>query len=744
MTTQISKIMWTQTDEAPALATLSFLPIVQAFTRGTGVEVELRDISLAGRIVANFPENLKPEQRISDHLAQLGELAKLPEANIIKLPNISASIPQLKEAIKELQAHGYDVPDYPEAPKDDAEKAIQARYAKVLGSAVNPVLREGNSDRRSPPAVKSFSKKHPHKLGAWKKDAKAHVAHMSDGDFYGNEMALTIEKATSFRIEFVDSAGKATVLKKNAPLKEGEIIDATKMSAAALRKFYEEQIEDAKKSGLLFSLHLKATMMKVSDPVMFGHAVSVFFRDVFEKHGAALKQAGVNPNMGLGDLFKKIQALPADVHGEIETDIKATYAKRPALAMVDSEKGITNLHVPSDVIVDASMPVVVRESGQMWGPDGKLHECKAVIPDRCYATMYRAIMEDCRENGALDPATMGSVPNVGLMAQQAEEYGSHDKTFVASAAGAIRVVDDATGATLLEQAVQEGDIFRMCQVKDVAIRDWVKLAVQRARATGAPAVFWLDKNRAHDREVIAKVEKYLKEHDTQGLDIRVLAPVAAMKVSLERIRKGEDTISVTGNVLRDYLTDLFPILEIGTSAKMLSIVPLLAGGGLFETGAGGSAPKHVQQFQKEGYLRWDSLGEFSALGASFEHIGAAFKNEKAAVLAETLDRAIGKFLDSNKSPARKVGEIDNRGSHFYLALYWAEALAAQTKDAALQARFAPVAKKLQENEKVIAAELIGAQGKPVDMGGYYQPDLAKTSKAMRPSAALNAVIDAMA
>ncbi len=744
MTTKVSKIMWTQTDEAPALASFSFLPIVQAFTKGTGIEVEDSDISLAGRIIANFPENLKPEQRISDQLALLGELAKTPEANIIKLPNISASIPQLKEAIKELQAHGYNVPNYPEAPKDDAEKAVQSRYAKVLGSAVNPVLREGNSDRRSPPAVKAFSKKHPHKLGAWKKESKAHVAHMNDGDFYGNEKSVTVQKATTYRIELVDGSGKATVLKKSAPLKEGEIIDATKMSAAALRKFYEEQIEDAKKSGLLFSVHLKATMMKVSDPVLFGHAVTVFFKDVFEKHAGAFKELGVNPNLGLGDLYKKIQALPAEKRAEVEADIKAEYAKRPALAMVDSDKGITNLHVPSDVIVDASMPVVVRESGQMWGADGKLHECKAVIPDRCYATIYRAIVEDCRQNGAFDPATMGSVPNVGLMAQQAEEYGSHDKTFVASGAGTVRVVDEGSGAALLEQPVAEGDIFRMCQAKDVAIRDWVKLAVTRARATGAPAVFWLDKNRAHDAQVIAKVEKYLKDHDTKGLDIRVLDPVAAIKLSVERIRKGQDTISVTGNVLRDYLTDLFPILEIGTSAKMLSVVPLLAGGGLFETGAGGSAPKHVQQFQKEGYLRWDSLGEFSALAASFEHIAAVAKNEKAAVLAEALDKAIGKFLDSNKSPARKVGEIDNRGSHFYLALYWAEALAAQTKDAALQAKFVPVAKKLQEGEAKIAGELIGAQGKPVDMGGYYHPDPAKTGKAMRPSPTLNAIVDAIA
>ncbi len=744
MTTKTSKIIWTKIDEAPALATYSLLPIVQAFVKGTGVEVETRDISVAGRILANFPENLKPEQRLPDFLAQLGELAKTPEANIIKLPNVSASVPQLKEAIAELQAHGYDVPNYPEVPRDDAERAIQARYARCLGSAVNPVLREGNSDRRSPPAVKNFSRKHPHRLGAWKPDSKAHVAHMTEGDFYGNENALTLEKATDYRIEYVDAGGKVTVLKKKAPLLAGEIIDTTKMSVKALRKFYADQIDDARASGVLLSLHLKATMMKVSDPVMFGHAVTVFYRDVFEKHAAALKQAGVNPNMGLGDLYKKIQGLPAGQRAEIEADIKAVYATRPALAMVDSDKGITNLHVPNDVIVDASMPVVVRDSGSMWGPDGKLAATKAMIPDRCYATMYREIMDDCRRNGAFNPATMGGVPNVGLMAQQAEEYGSHDKTFFAAGAGAIRVVDDASGATLLEQKVEEGDIFRMCQAKDIPIRDWVKLAVNRARATGSPAVFWLDAKRAHDRQVIAKVEKYLKDHDTNGLEIRILAPVEAMKFSLERIRKGQDTISVTGNVLRDYLTDLFPILEIGTSAKMLSVVPLLAGGGLFETGAGGSAPKHVQQFVKEGYLRWDSLGEFSALGASLEHIGAAFKNPKATLLAETLDAAIGKFLDNNKSPARKVGEIDNRGSHFYLAMYWAEALAAQTKDATLQVRFATVARQLQEHEAKINAELIGAQGKPVDLGGYYQPDAAKAGKAMRPSPTLNAIIDGIA
>jgi isocitrate dehydrogenase len=742
--TNKTTIIWTEIDEAPALATYSLLPIVQAFTKGTGVSVETRDISLSGRIIANFPENLTPEQRIPDHLAALGELTLRPEANIIKLPNISASIPQLKEAIKELQAKGYKVPDYPESPKDEAEKALQARYAKVLGSAVNPVLREGNSDRRSPASVKAFSKKNPHKLGAWNPESKAHVAHMTEGDFYGSETSLTLKKATDYRIEFVAEDGKVTVLKKKAPLLEGEIIDSSVMNVRALRKFYERQIDDAQASNVLLSLHLKATMMKVSDPVMFGHAVTVFYKDVFEKHAQTFAQLGVNPSNGLGDVYAKVKALPAEKKAEIEADIQAVYAKRPALAMVDSDKGITNLHVPNDVIVDASMPVVVRESGKMWGPDGKLHDAKAMIPDRCYATMYKEIIEDCRKNGALDPATMGSVPNVGLMAQKAEEYGSHDKTFIASAAGTIRVVADATGETLLQQKVEPGDIFRMCQTKDVPVRDWVKLAVNRARATGAPAVFWLDANRAHDREVIAKVQKYLPEHDARGLDIRILPPVEAMRLSLERIRQGKDTISVTGNVLRDYLTDLFPILEIGTSAKMLSVVPLLAGGGLFETGAGGSAPKHVQQFVKEGYLRWDSLGEFSALAASLEHIARSFKNDKAQVLADTLDQAIGKFLDNNKSPARKVGQIDNRGSHYYLALYWAQALAAQTADKELAARFAAIAKALAEGETKINAELLAAQGKPVDIGGYYRPDAKKTAAAMRPSPTLNAIVDAVA
>ncbi len=743
MATKTATIIWTKTDEAPALATYSLLPIVQAFTKGTGVSVETRDISLAGRILANFPERLKENQRIPDALAQLGDLTQKPEANIIKLPNISASIPQLQGAIQELREHGYDLPDYPEEPKTDEEKKLQARYAKALGSSVNPVLREGNSDRRAPLAVKRYSKKNPHKMGAWAPDSRSHVAHMTGGDFYGSEKSVTVKKTTSLRIEFVGAGGKTTVLREKLDLLDGEVVDATVMNVRALRKFYEEQIEDAKKSGVLLSLHLKATMMKISDPVMFGHAVSVFFKDVFAKHAAAFKELGVNPNMGLGDLYAKIKKLPDAKRAEIEADIQAVYKVRPALAMVDSARGITNLHAPNDIIVDASMPVVVRDSGMMWGPDGKLHDTKAMIPDRCYATTYRTIIEDCKKNGAFDPATIGSVPNVGLMAQKAEEYGSHDKTFLAPGNGTIRAVD-ASGATVLEQKVEEGDIFRMCQAKDIPIRDWVKLAVARARATGAVAVFWLDRNRAHDAQVILKVEKYLKEHDTKGLEFHILDPVEAMKFTLERFRAGKDTISVTGNALRDYLTDLFPIIEVGTSAKMLSIVPLLAGGGLFETGAGGSAPKHVQQFVKEGYLRWDSLGEFSALAASLEHLGNAFKNGKALVLAETLDQAIAKFLDNKKSPARKLGQIDNRGSHFYLALYWAQALAGQAKDKELQARFAPVAKKLGENEAKIAGDLIAAQGKPMDIGGYYDPDPVKTSKAMRPCATLNAIIDAIA
>ncbi|MEI6206187.1 MAG: NADP-dependent isocitrate dehydrogenase [Desulfuromonadales bacterium] len=742
MTTQTSKIIWTAIDEAPALATYSLLPIVQAYTKGTGVSVETRDISLAGRILANFPENLSDDQKIPDYLSQLGELSLTPDANIIKLPNISASVPQLKEAVKELQEQGYNVPEYPEVPKTDAEKAVQERYAKVLGSAVNPVLREGNSDRRAPLSVKNFSKKNPHKLGAWTSDSISEVAHMNAGDFYGNEKSVAMEEIIGFRIELVGKDGNTSVLKDKLTSSVGEILDGTFMSKKALRKFYEEQIEDAKKNGQLLSLHLKATMMKVSDPIMFGHAVSVFYKDVFDKHAAVFKELDVNPNMGLGDLCNKIQGLPEAKKAEIEADILAVYATRPALAMVDSDKGITNLHVPNDIIVDASMPVVVRESGKMWNKAGKLQDTKAMIPDRCYATIYKEIIQNCQKYGALDPATMGSVPNVGLMAQKAEEYGSHPTTFEIPADGKVRVVD-ANANVLMQHDVEAGDIWRMSRAKDIPIQDWVKLAVRRAKATGAPAVFWLDSNRAHDVNIITKVVRYLKDNDTTGLDIRIMAPVQAMRFSLERIRKGLDTISVTGNVLRDYLTDLFPILEVGTSAKMLSIVPLLAGGGLFETGAGGSAPKHVQQFEKEGYLRWDSLGEFSALSASLEHLAAAYKNEKAQILADTLDQAIAKFLDNNKSPARKVGQIDNRGSHFYLALYWAQALAEQGKDQDMKTHFDRIAKHLSDNEAKINEELLAAQGSPVDMGGYYHPNFDKTSSAMRPSVTLNAIIDAI-
>ncbi|MBM3163189.1 MAG: NADP-dependent isocitrate dehydrogenase [Chlorobi bacterium] len=737
-----SKIIYTKIDEAPALATYSLLPIIQAFAKGTGVEVETRDISLAGRIIANFPENLTEAQIISDQLAELGELALKPEANIIKLPNISASIPQLKAAIKELQEHGYKVPDYPEAPANDAEKEIQTRYAKVLGSAVNPVLREGNSDRRAPLSVKQYAKKNPHKMGAWSSDSKSHVSFMSAGDFYGSEKSMTVPEATTVKIEYIGSDSSVKVLKEKTALQAGEVIDTAVMNVRSLREFFAAQIEDAKEKGLLLSLHLKATMMKISDPIMFGHAVSVFYKDVLEKHADVIRELGVNVNNGLGDLYTKIQALPEEKRAEIEADIRAVYPTRPALAMVDSDKGITNLHVPNDIIIDASMPVVIRDSGKMWGPDGQPHDTKAMIPDRCYARMYQAMVENCQKNGAFDPSTIGSVPNVGLMAQKAEEYGSHDKTFTAPGNGTIRVVN-ASGAVLMEQSVETGDIFRMCQVKDAPIRDWVKLAVNRAKATGAPAVFWLDSNRAHDAQIIAKVNEYLKEHDTTGLELCILPPVEAMKFSLERFRAGQDTISVTGNVLRDYLTDLFPIIELGTSAKMLSIVPLMNGGGLFETGAGGSAPKHVQQFQKEGYLRWDSLGEFSALAASLEHLAKAFNNGKAQVLADTLDQAIGKFLDNRKSPARKVGQIDNRGSHFYLALYWAEALASQDADQEMKSRFAGVAADLAANETKISEEQIAAQGSPVDIGGYYQPNDEKTSNAMRPSLTLNAIIDAM-
>jgi isocitrate dehydrogenase len=735
-----SKIIWTKIDEAPALATYSLLPIVNAFTKAAGVVVETCDISLAGRILANFPENLSENQKVADGLAALGKLVLLPEANVIKLPNVSASIPQLKAAIKELQGQGYKVPDYPEDPKTDDEKAIKLRYAKVLGSAVNPVLREGNSDRRVARSVKEFAKKNPHKLGEWSKDCKSHVSNMKAGDFFHNEKSVTIENPTDVKFEFEDKSGNKTILKEKLSLKKGEVFDATFMSAKALRQFIEDQLADAKAKNLLFSVHLKATMMKVSDPIIFGHFVSVYFKDVFAKHAAVFQQLGINPDLGLGDLYAKIKSLPDAQRAEIEADIQATYRVRPPLAMVDSAKGITNLHAGNDVIIDASMPVVIRDSGKMWGPDGKLHECKAVIPDTSYAEFYQTGFDFCRQHGAFDPKIMGNVANVGLMAQQAEEYGSHDKTFKAPGDGVIRVID-AAGKVLTEHHVETGDIWRACQTKDEAIRDWVKLAVRRARATGSPAVFWLTSARAHDAQIIAKVNAYLKEHDTSGLEIHILSLVDAMQFTLERVKAGKDTISVTGNVMRDYLTDLFPILELNTSAKMLSIVPLLNGGGLFETGAGGSAPKHVQQFQQEGYLRWDSTGEFLALGVSLEHLAATFKNAKAQVLADTIDKAFGKFLDNNKSPARKVGEIDNRGSHFYFALYWAEALAEQTADKDLQARFIPIAKQLTENAAKIDKELIDAQGKPVDMGGYFHPDDAKTAKAMRPSATLNSIID---
>ena len=736
------KIIYTAVDEAPALATYSLLPIIQSFTKAAGINVETRDISLSGRIIANFPESLTPAQRIADDLTALGELAKTPEANIIKLPNISASIPQLKAAIKDLQSQGYKLPDYPEEVKTDADKDLKARYGKVLGSAVNPVLREGNSDRRAAASIKNYAKKNPHKMGAWSPESKTHVSHMSGGDFYGSEKSTTVAKADNVRIELVGADGKSIVLKEKTSLMPGEVIYASVMSRNALRKFYAEQIDDAKKKGVLLSLHLKATMMKISDPIMFGHAVSVFFKDVFEKHAAEIKEIGFDPNNGLGDLYARMAKLTEAQRGAIEADIKACYATRPELAMVNSDKGITNLHVPSDVIIDASMPAMIRDSGKMWDANGKRQDTKALIPDRSYAGVYQVTIDDCKKHGAFDPRTMGSVPNVGLMAQKAEEYGSHDKTFSAPGAGKIRVVD-ASGAALLEQSVEEGDIFRMCQTKDAPIQDWVKLAVTRARATGSPAVFWLDSNRAHDKQIIEKVNKYLKDHDTKGLEIEIMTPVEATRYSLERIREGKDTISVTGNVLRDYLTDLFPILELGTSAKMLSIVPLMNGGGLFETGAGGSAPKHVQQFQEEGYLRWDSLGEYLALAVSLEHLAVTFKNDKAQVLADTLDKANGLVLDNDRTPARQLGELDNRGSHFYLAMYWAQALAEQTRDKELQAFFTPVAKQLTENEGKIVAELTGAQGKPQDIGCYYRPDFAKASKAMRPSATFNKILDGL-
>jgi isocitrate dehydrogenase len=733
------KIIYTMVDEAPALATYSLLPVIQAFTHAAGVAVETRNISLAGRILANFPENLTDNQKIADELSELGQLALTPEANIIKLPNISATPPQLKAAIAELQSQGYNVPSYPDDPQNETEKTIKARYGKVLGSAVNPVLREGNSDRRAALSVKRFAQKNPHKMGSWRGDSKTHVAHMGANDFYGSEKSLTVSGACMARIDFVDRNGQTSVLKENIALQAGEIIDAAVMSRRALRDFYEAQMIAAKEQGILLSLHLKATMMKISDPIMFGHAVTVYFRDVFEKHAALFSELGVNVNNGLGDLYNRIATLPDAQRAAIESDIQAVYLIRPELAMVNSDKGITNLHVPSDIIVDASMPAMIRDSGQMWGIDGKLHDTCAMIPDRCYAGIYQEVINDCKKHGAFNPATLGSVPNVGLMAQQAEEYGSHDKTFQIKESGTVRIVDNV-GNILLEQQVEEGDIFRMCQVKDEPVQDWVKLAVSRVSVTNIPAVFWLDKDRSHDAQLILKVTRYLMDHDTHGMDLRIMAPEEAMKFTLERIRAGQDTISVTGNVLRDYLTDLFPIMELGTSAKMLSIVPLMNGGGLFETGAGGSAPKHVQQFLQEGYLRWDSLGEFLALGASLEHLARKYDNSKARVLAETLDVANGKILENNKSPARRVGEIDNRGSHFYLALYWAQALAAQTTDCEIQARFTPIAKTLADNEAVIIAELLAAQGKPVDMGGYYHPDFAKTSSSMRPSHTLNAAL----
>lgn len=737
------KIRWTIVDEAPRLATFSLLPIIQSYISGSGVDIETRDISLAGRVLANFPENLTDDQKQSDDLAFLGELAKKPEGNIIKLPNISASIPQLKAAIKELQEKGYKVPDYPEDPQNDAEKEIKARYQKNLGSAVNPVLREGNSDRRAAVAVKEFAKKNPHKMGVWSSDSKTHVASMKGGDYFGSEISMTMEQAGDVNIEFVGTDGNKKVLMEKLSLEAGEIIDAATMSKKAIREFYEEAMQDAKAKDILLSLHLKATMMKVSDPIYFGHAVYVYFKDVFEKHAATFAELGITPNMGLGDLYLKIEKLPADKKAEIEADIQATYEKRPKLAMVNSDKGITNLHVSSDVIIDASMPAMIRESGRMWGPDGKLYDTKAMIPDRSYASVFQSTIEDCIKNGAFDPSTMGTVQNVGLMAKKAQEYGSHDKTFEAPGAGTVKIVD-ASGKVLLEKAVEEGDVFRGCQAKDAPIQNWVQLTVNRARLTGFPAVFWLDKDRAHDAELIKKVNKYLPDNDTTGLEIHIMSPFDATTFSLDRVRKGQDTIASTGNVLRDYLTDLFPILELGTSAKMLSIVPLMNGGGMFETGAGGSAPKHVQQFEQEGHLRWDSLGEFLAFAESLEHLGNTTGNVKAKLFAKTLGEANTKFLDSRKSPSRVVNEIDNRGSHFFLAMYWAEALAAQTEDAELQARFSKLAKELQENEGKITEELLAAQGKPVDVGGYYKPDFDKATAAMRVSPTFNTILEANA
>ena len=742
MSNQTPKILYTLTDEAPALATYSLLPIVQAFTKSAGVQVETRDISLSGRIIATFPEYLKPEQQINDDLAELGKIATTPEANIVKLPNISASVPQLKAAIKELQSQGYALPDYPEEPKSDQEKTVKTKYDKIKGSAVNPVLREGNSDRRAPLAVKNYAKQHPHSMGKWSKDSKTHVDSMSEGDFYGSEKSLTIPTATTVSIELVGNDGKREILKSDLKLLEGEVIDASTLSISALKAFLERAKADAKAKGVLFSIHMKATMMKVSDPIIFGHAVKVFFAPVFEKHANTLESLGIDVNNGFGDLLANLEKLPADQKTEILADIDACYADSPDVAMVNSDKGITNLHVPSDVIIDASMPAMIRTSGQMWNKSGKLQDTKAVIPDRSYAGVYQATIDFCKENGAFNPATMGSVPNVGLMAQKAEEYGSHDKTFEIPFAGIVKVID-SSGSVLFSHVVEEGDIWRMCQTKDAPIQDWVKLAVSRARLSNTPAVFWLDPDRAHDAQLIKKVNQYLQNHDTTGLEIHIMPPIEATIFSCQRIKEGKDTISVTGNVLRDYLTDLFPILEVGTSAKMLSIVPLMNGGGLFETGAGGSAPKHVEQFVEEGHLRWDSLGEFLALAVSLEHLGQTFNNPEALLLGKTLDEATGKWLENDKSPARVVGKLDNRGGHFYLAMYWAEGLAAQTKDAGLQAKFTPIAEALSANETKIVEEYNGSQGKPIDIGGYFRPDVSKTSAAMRPSDTFNEILESL-
>ena len=740
---EAAKIIYTKTDEAPALATHSLLPILQAFTKGSGFELETWDISLTGRIIANFPDKLTEEQKVPDYLTMCGDLCKEPGANLVKLPNISASIPQLKSAIQELLAKGYDIPDYPDQPANDEQRQIHARYSRVIGSAVNPVIREGNSDRRSATSVKEHGKRNPHRMMQdWPEVSKTRVGYMRSGDFYGSEQAVTVAEAGSAAIEFVTRDGRVTELKSGIPLQAGEIIDCAVMNVRELREFYSEEIANAKEEGVLLSLHVKTTMMRVSDPIIFGHCVSVYYQDVLEKHAPDLAELAVDPDNGIAELYTKIQSLPEDKRAEIEADIQAVYSVRPELSMVNSNRGITNLHVPSDTIIDASMPVIVRDGGRTWGPDNELHDTIALIPDRSYATIYQSIIEDCQENGAFDPSTIGSVANVGLMAQAAEEYGSHDKTFKAPGNGTIRVVD-ASGATLMEQQVEEDDIFRMCQTKDAPIQDWVRLGVNRARITGTPSIFWLDPDRAHDAELIMKVDQYLPMHDTAGLDIRTMSPIDAMRFSMARSRAGQDTIAVTGNVLRDYLTDLFPILELGTSAKMLSVVPLLEGGGLFETGAGGSAPRHVQQFLEEGHLRWDSLGEFCALVASFEHCGEALKNDRAKLLAETLDQAIGEHLEYQRAPSRRVNELDTRGSHFYLALYWAQMLAKQTQDPELQARFTEPARQLAANQDKIVQELIDAQGQPVDIGGYYHPNDQMAANAMRPSATLNAIVDAI-